>query len=53
MVGLIHDEILCVEQNAETEEKLAEMISLMTIPPSWARDLPIAAEGWIGERFKK
>jgi len=53
VVGLIHDEILCVEQNTDAEDKLTDMISHMTIAPSWAHDIPIAAEGWVGDRFRK
>jgi len=29
------------------------MIDIMTTQPEWAQDIPLAAEGWVGTRFRK
>lgn len=46
-----HDEVVC-----EVPEHLGSVksfITFMTYPPEWAGGLPIAAEGWIGARYRK
>jgi DNA polymerase len=46
----VHDEIVAeVDPGAD----LNEFVRLMTIPPAWALDLPIAARGWNGQRYVK
>ena len=46
-----HDEITCeVPIDFGTTE---EFTQLMTRNPSWAPDLPIAAEAWCGQRYCK
>lgn len=50
----VHDEIGCEGKHV----KLEEMDRLMTILPEWCKgapwgDLPIAAAGWVGHRYKK
>lgn len=48
-----HDEIV-VEVPAEWGDKvLAFMGDVMRTPPPWCADLPLASEGWIGERYRK
>ena len=37
----------------KSEGVLSRVISVMTTPPPWALDLPLAAEGWVGTRFRK
>lgn len=48
----VHDEVL-----SETDEgrgNLEEYLDIMTHgSESWTTDLPIAAEGWVGERYRK
>jgi len=47
----VHDEIVCeVKKDFGSVE---EMEFIMTEVPPWALGLPIQAEGWRGERFKK
>ena len=45
----VHDEIICeVPLGFGGKE---EFRKLMTVVPSWAHGLPIAAEAWSGPRF--
>jgi DNA polymerase len=47
----IHDEVVVeVPKNFGSEKEVEQ---IMAECPLWARDLPIAAEGWRGERFRK
>jgi len=32
---------------------LEDVVRIMTTPPSWAPDFPLAAEGWFGKRYRK
>lgn len=52
IVLTVHDEIVSDVPGA-TEEDLSRFISLMEVVPSWAEGFPVAAEGWIGERYHK
>jgi DNA polymerase bacteriophage-type len=46
-VAHVHDEVIC-----ETDE-LGRMRQLMTVEPSWAPGLPVAAEGFQTARYRK
>jgi hypothetical protein len=35
------------------ESALKRVIDLMTVAPEWAPNFPLAAEGWVGERYRK
>jgi DNA polymerase len=51
IVLTVHDEIV-----AEVEPEKADMkkyLDLLCVVPKWAEGLPIKAEGWTGERFRK
>lgn len=51
LVLTVHDELV-----SEVEEKLADLKNftrLMSLTPEWAEGFPIAAEGWIGRRYRK
>ena len=55
----VHDEIVAevpVSQYIDADgedEVLAEFISLLETLPSWAEGCPVAAEGWMGFRYRK
>jgi hypothetical protein len=50
---LIHDEVLMLADEDKGEETLATVTSIMTTPPKWAQDFPLAAEGWVDKRYRK
>ena len=47
----IHDEVVieCPKEKAH----LDDVIKIMTAPISWAQGLPINADGWVGDFFRK
>lgn len=47
----VHDEM--VNEQDEGTTNLKEFTDLMSVLPAWAGDMPVAASGWIGKRFKK
>lgn len=50
----IHDEIVIETLPFGTDdEMLRKVTDLMTLPIAWAPDLPLRADGWVGEYFKK
>lgn len=50
----VHDEVVIDIAPFGTEkEMLDKVVSLMTIPIPWAPDLPLGADGWVGQFFKK
>jgi DNA polymerase len=53
MVNLVHDEILLIIEEENAEPALKNAIRIITDPPKWALDLPLAAEGWISKRYRK
>lgn len=51
IVGSVHDEIITlVNGNKLTGEQLAD---LMAVVPPWAEGMPLAAEGYTAERYRK
>ena len=49
----IHDEVLLLVPEQNAEPMLADVTRIMTTPPAWAPDFPLAAEGWFNKRYKK
>jgi len=50
----VHDEV-CIDtpRFASDEDMLARVVKLMSDPVPWAKGLPLAADGWVGNYFKK
>lgn len=45
----VHDEVVI-----ECEcNKLEDVIQIMSTNPTWAAELPLDADGWVGDCFKK
>jgi DNA polymerase len=53
VINSIHDEVLLLVEEQSGESALADVLKIMTTPPSWAPDFPLAAEGWYGNRYRK
>ena len=50
----VHDEVVIdIQPFADNETMLNAVIEIMTQPISWAQGLPLGADGWVGEFFKK
>ena len=49
----IHDEVLLLIDEVDQDTALDDVIKIMTTPPQWAPDFPLAAEGWVGKRYRK
>ena len=53
IVNSIHDEVLLLVEEQNAESTLEDVVKIMTTPPQWALDFPLAAEGWYGKRYRK
>lgn len=54
VINSIHDEVLLLADENGAEEALEnDVMHIMTNPPKWAPDFPLAAEGWVSKRYKK
>ena len=53
VLNLVHDEVLLQVNENDGETALDRVVKIMTTPPKWAPDFPLAAEGWYGKRYRK
>jgi DNA polymerase bacteriophage-type len=54
IINSIHDEVLLLVDEEKAQEALEnDVMYIMTTPPKWAPDFPLAAEGWVGKRYRK
>jgi len=49
----VHDEIVVEVPEGAPSDTLKKIEALVSTPPAWANDLPLAAEGWRGFRYRK
>lgn len=49
----VHDEMVCEVPEAKAEDSLAKILQIMSTPPSWIPDIPVAAEGHICDLYSK
>jgi len=51
----VHDEIVVEESafNDDVDVRYHQFKQLMAQVPEWAGGLPVAVEGWVGERYRK
>lgn len=50
----IHDEVVIdIQPIIDPERLLQNVIDIMSMPIAWAPGLPLGADGWVGEFFKK
>lgn len=53
IVGHVHDEVIVEAEDWAAGHTLARAEQIMSTSPAWAPDLPLAAEGWRGPRYRK
>ena len=47
----VHDEVVCIVDEDKAEEARDFMVEVMSTPPKWAADLPVACEADIGANY--
>lgn len=47
----VHDEIVCMVPEDEVEEAKEFIVRVMSTPPAWAPDLPVACEAGVGDNY--
>ena len=51
-VGLtVHDAAVCVVHKDEKDKAIAYIVECMSVPPDWAKGLPVACEAQWGENY--
>jgi DNA polymerase len=53
LIGTVHDEAIALAAEPQAELILQQMLAIMRVAPDWARDLPLAAEGYHNARYVK
>jgi DNA polymerase len=53
IINSIHDEVLLLVDETKGDNALDDVVRIMTNSPEWAPGFPLAAEGWVGKRYRK
>ncbi len=49
----VHDELLGDTEDANADAGMDHMLAAMKTTPAWAPGLPVGADGWIGDHYRK
>jgi len=49
----VHDEAVCLLNEPTAEQDLKNMETIMSTPPTWIPDIPLAAEGQLSRKYTK
>ena len=49
----VHDEVVVECDEDKAQEVLDTLNKIMSTPPEWCSDLPLASEGYISKHYKK
>ena len=50
----VHDEVVIdIQPFADNETMLNSVVQIMRQPPAWGQDIPLNADGWVGDFFTK
>lgn len=52
-VGHVHDEVLVEVGDRDQQRLLDQVVGLMSVSPDWAESLPLSAEGFVTDRYRK
>jgi len=53
VVGTVHDEVICEAAVSEAKQTENQLATIMRLPPNWCKDLPLDAEGYVSQFYKK
>lgn len=53
LIMTVHDELVTEVSEGSNEHTYERFRQLMIEPASWAKDMPLDADGWTGPRFRK
>jgi DNA polymerase len=49
----VHDELITEAPDGGGQAQLDTLLGFMSVPPSWAKGLPVKGAGWHGQRYRK
>jgi DNA polymerase len=49
----VHDEIVCEVEGEKAKHHLQNLEQIMSVAPEWAKGLPLDADGYITNYYKK
>ena len=53
IVMQVHDEIIAIGSQTDSNATMDKIINIMRTPPAWCKDLPLDAEGGISQQYDK
>jgi DNA polymerase I-like protein with 3'-5' exonuclease and polymerase domains len=53
IVMQVHDEIIAIGSNTDSDVILDKILTIMKTPPAWCKDLPLDAEAGVSSVYDK